>query len=90
MQECFNLNVVIILFWFDYTDIDVVVVVSDEEVAKYSRLMQVPQADHVLHPVLRGRVHRPDPPLRRQPLLFPVIVHHLPWKSQSRWCTGTS
>ena len=39
--------------------------------------MEVPQADHVLHPLDRGGVHRLDPPLGGQPGLVAVIVHHL-------------
>ncbi len=59
------------------THIDEVVIVSDEEVAEDAGLVEVPQADHVLHPLDGGGVHRLDPPLRRQPLLFAVVVHHL-------------
>ena len=59
------------------THIDEVVVVSDEEVPQYPGLVQVPEADHVLHPLHRGRVHRLDPPLGGEPQLLPVIVHHL-------------
>ena len=39
--------------------------------------MEIPQADHVLHPLDRGWVHGLDPPLRGQPGLVAVIVHHL-------------
>jgi len=59
------------------THIDEVVIVSDEEVAKDAGLVEVPEADHVLHPLYGGGVHGLDPPLRGQPLLLTVVVYHL-------------
>ena len=59
------------------THIDEVVIVSDEEVAEDASLVEVPEADHVLHPLDGGGVHGLDPPLRGQPLLLAVVVHHL-------------
>ena len=39
--------------------------------------MEVTEADHVLDPLDRGGVHGLDPALGGEPLLLPVIVHHL-------------
>ena len=39
--------------------------------------MEVSKADHVLHSLDGGRVHGLDPPLRGEPGLLAVIVHHL-------------
>ena len=39
--------------------------------------MEVSEADHVLDALHRGRVHRLDPPLGREPHLVSVVVDHL-------------
>ena len=54
-----------------------VVVVSDEQVSQDAGLVEVAEADHVLHPLDGGRVHGLDPPLRSEPQLLAVIVDHL-------------
>lgn len=40
------------------THIDEVLPVADEQVAQNARLVEIPQADHVLHSMHRGGVHR--------------------------------
>lgn len=46
--------------------------------------MEVAEADHVLDAGHRRRVHRLDAALRRQPLLFAVVVNNLKMTSQSK------
>jgi hypothetical protein len=60
-----------------YTHIDEVVIVANEQVAEDAGLVEVAEADHVLHPLDGGRVHGLDPSLRGQPLLLAVVVHYL-------------
>lgn len=42
------------------THIDEVVSVANEQVAQNACLIEIPQADHVLHTMYRGGVHRLD------------------------------
>ena len=60
-----------------YTYVDKIVLVSDEEVSQDAGLVEVAEADHVLDPLDGGGVHGLDPALGGEPLLLPVIVHHL-------------
>lgn len=57
--------------------VDEVFVVSDEQVPEDSGLVEVAEADHVLDPLHRGRVHGLDATLRGQPLLLAVVVDNL-------------
>lgn len=54
------------------TDIDDALIVADEQVAEDAGLVEVAQADHVLHPVDGGRVHGLDVGgiLRRNPVFL--------------------
>lgn len=54
------------------THIDQVLPVANEQVAQNARLVEIPQADHVLHSVHRGGVHRLDVRgiLRGNPMLL--------------------
>ena len=59
------------------TYIDLVPIVSDEKVPQYPGLVQVTEANHVLHSPDGCWVHRLDPPLRSQPLLLSIIIDNL-------------
>ena len=64
-----------------FTYINKIVIVSNQEIPQNTSFMEVSKANHVLHALDGGRVHGFDPPLGGEPLLLPVIVHHLdqPW-----------
>ena len=64
------------------THVYLVVAVSYKQVPENPGLIQVPEADHVLHSADGGRVHRLDPSLRGEPLFLAVIINHLPQLSQ--------
>ena len=55
-----------------YTYIDEVVIVTDEEVPEYSGLIEVTQADHVLHAINGGRMQR----LQLGASLHPVLLRN--------------
>ena len=57
--------------------VDEVFVVTDEQVPENSGLVEVAEADHVLHTLDGCRMHRLDSALRCQPLLFAVVVNNL-------------
>ena len=76
IQEiCLSTHTVGLLFFylpqlmmlFLFTHINEVSIVSDEQIAQDSSFVQVPQADHVLHPLYWGGMHRLDAALRGQP-----------------------
>lgn len=51
--------------------------------------MEIAKGNHILHTLHRGRVHRLDAPLGRQPLLCAVIVLHLDASSLGRYNAGS-
>ena len=57
--------------------IDLVPIISDEKIPQYPGLVQVTEANHVLHSPDGGWVHGLDSPLRRQPLLLAIIINDL-------------
>lgn len=52
------------------THIDNALSVSDQQVPEEPGLVEVPQADHVVHPLHRGGVHHPDGVLLLGELVF--------------------
>lgn len=67
-----------------------VLVVSDEQVPEDACLVEVAQADHVLHALHRCGVHGLDAPLWGQPYLVAVVVDHLDVQEEMKVSQSTT